>query len=390
MYTGFRFSVRNASTRASDRARVKSGFTLVELLVVIAIIGILIALLLPAVQAAREAARRSQCVNNLKQLGLGLQNYHDVHGSFPLGCGGTGTCVGWGGTYTGNCTRVSPFIPLLPFIEQQALYESIRAGGNSAGNASQMASPYGPPGWYSWANWNVQVASLLCPSDIRPRPAAGAVGENNYAFSHGDSIYNNYQYNPDPLNWSRGMFAGHWAVKLNMVTDGASNTIAMSERLRVNFSINTQTKVNVRQGTVVGMSSLSSSPGACLATAQGTYYADPTQVFGAFGTNWTDCETTRCGFTTVLAPNSPSCLMPSSLCSTCGYNDSPGGAYAPSSSHPAGVNGVMVDGSVRFISDNVNTGNLGLPEVQNVGPSPYGVWGAMGSKSGDEGAASNL
>ncbi len=107
--------------------RTKRGFTLVELLVVIAIIGILIALLLPAVQAAREAARRSQCVNNLKQLGIGLQNYHDIHRSFPIRQGGT-NCYG-SPYYDGNCIRASSFVGLLPFIEQQAAFNIISSGG---------------------------------------------------------------------------------------------------------------------------------------------------------------------------------------------------------------------------------------------------------------------
>ena len=92
---------------------VKRGFTLVELLVVIAIIGILIALLLPAVQAAREAARRSQCTNNMKQLGIALQNYHDVNRAFPIRQGGT-NCYG-SPYHDGNCIRASAFVGLLPF-----------------------------------------------------------------------------------------------------------------------------------------------------------------------------------------------------------------------------------------------------------------------------------
>lgn len=186
----------------------------------IAIIGILIALLLPAVQAAREAARRSQCVNNLKQLGLGLQNYHDVNSSFPPGCGGTASGVG----NNGNGVRISPFIPLLPFMEQQALYSQIQAGG---GNPNYP--PYGPRGWLGWSNWNVQVPSLLCPSDTRVHPAPGATGENNYAFSHGDSINQIYIWNSDPLNWSRGMFCNSRTVTMAMVTDGTSNTIIASD-----------------------------------------------------------------------------------------------------------------------------------------------------------------
>jgi prepilin-type N-terminal cleavage/methylation domain-containing protein/prepilin-type processing-associated H-X9-DG protein len=363
-----------ARTRGQAK-RTSGAFTLVELLVVIAIIGILIALLLPAVQAAREAARRSQCVNNLKQLGLGLQNYHDVQSSFPPGCGGTASGAG----NDGNGVRVSPFIPLLPFIEQQALYSQIQAGGGNP-----VYSPYGPRGWLTWSNWNVQVPSLLCPSDTRPRPAPGATGENNYAFSHGDSINQIYIWNSDPINWSRGMFCNSKTVTMSMVTDGTSNTIIASERLRANFGKGTQPKVNIRQGAVPSVA-VNTSPGLCLPFAAGMYYSDPTQVSGYFGTNWTDCEVKRCGFNTVLPPNAPSCDVVSTSCPTCGPADAQGGVFPPTSNHPGGADAVFVDGSVRFISDNINTGNLGAAEV-NVGPSPYGVWGAMGSKNGDEGA----
>jgi prepilin-type N-terminal cleavage/methylation domain-containing protein/prepilin-type processing-associated H-X9-DG protein len=364
-----------ASKKAPSRP-CRSAFTLVELLVVIAIIGILIALLLPAVQAAREAARRSQCSNNLKQLGIGLQNYHDIHRSLPFAKGGTSTSNAWAG---GNASRASGFIPLLSFIEQQALYAQIAAGGNVAGNASQMGMPLGPPGWYGWANWNVQVPSLLCPSDTMALPAAGAVAHNNYAFSHGDTINNNTNIT-NPAN-SRGVFLENGTVTLAMVLDGTSNTIAMSERIKANFGVGGLTMPTIKEGTYDGLTGVNLAPGICLGTANGLYYNSPAQIKGRFGTLWTDGQTERCGFTTVLGPNAPSCTTVANV-----NADSAGGVYAPSSNHPGGVNGVMVDGSVRFISDYINTGNLNAPEV-NAGPSPYGVWGAMGSKQGGEGAA---
>ena len=109
-------------SRSAPRAGRRIGFTLVELLVVIAIIGILIALLLPAVQAAREAARRSQCTHNIKQICLALQNYHDVMKCFPPREGGTSPP----GSGLNNGSRISPFVPLLPYLEQQALYVQIQ------------------------------------------------------------------------------------------------------------------------------------------------------------------------------------------------------------------------------------------------------------------------
>lgn len=374
-------SNRTQESGGTSATHLRRAFTLVELLVVIAIIGILIALLLPAVQAAREAARRSQCVNNLKQLGLSLNNYHDIYRSFPQGCGGTSACTTLpSGRYNGNCTRLSAFIPLLPYMEQQALFDQIRVGGNGA-------LAYGSAGWDgSWPNWAVQVSSLLCPSDPMPPPQPGSSGHNNYAFSHGDSINNIYIWNSDPVSWSRGMFTNAKTVTLSNVTDGTSNTIIMSERIRENYSLGGKgatALIPVNQGATVNLA-VNTNPGLCLTTANGRFYNDPTQVYGYFGTNWTDCETARCGFNTVLPPNSPSCNVTSTICSTCGPSDAQGGIFPPSSNHPGGACAVMVDGSVHFIVDSIDTGNLAYAEVSG-GPSPYGVWGALGSKDGGEG-----
>jgi prepilin-type N-terminal cleavage/methylation domain-containing protein len=139
------------------------GFTLVELLVVIAIIGVLVSLLLPAVQAAREAARRTKCVNHLKQFGIALHNYADVWRTLPCRRYGTTGTMGTSNAPSTtnrdhNAGRINAFIALLPFIEQQTMFDRIQAG--DAANA-----PGGPRGDQSWAVWDTPPPILKCPSD---------------------------------------------------------------------------------------------------------------------------------------------------------------------------------------------------------------------------------
>ena len=196
--------------------RERRGFTLVELLVVIAIIGILVGLLLPAVQAAREAARRMQCSNNLKQLGLAALNYESAFKKMPYRKGGSDTAN------LSNKGRRSGFISILPYIE----------GGNQSNNieAGQPPSipPGGPEGWTGWAPWNVSPGFMKCPSD----PSASLVGRyNSYAMSIGDSM-GRWQWDlQDNVN-VRGMFAPQSrGFSLAQVTDGTSNTLMYSERL---------------------------------------------------------------------------------------------------------------------------------------------------------------
>ncbi len=130
----------------------KRGFTLVELLVVIAIIGVMVGLLLPAVQAAREAARRMQCSNNMKQLGLGMHNYHAAYNTFAAGMDGT----------LGNGRRANQnLVGILPFVEQQALWEQISnplAGVAPMGNNPGTDAP-------TYTPWATQISNYRCPSD---------------------------------------------------------------------------------------------------------------------------------------------------------------------------------------------------------------------------------
>jgi prepilin-type N-terminal cleavage/methylation domain-containing protein/prepilin-type processing-associated H-X9-DG protein len=357
----------------------RRAFTLVELLVVIAIIGVLVALLLPAVQAAREAARRGQCSNNVKQFGLALHNYHDTFKAFPPRKGGTNGCNSAVDLARVKCNydRLSAFIMLLPFYEQKALYDTIQAGGvtDSAGN---LIASGGPAPWYNnarWPAWQQQIGIVICPSDkIIPTPTSQA--HNSYAFSIGDSLTN---WNSNTFQ-ARGLFGGSArCVGLQWVTDGSSNTIAMSERTSngVNFGLRAAAGEDIRNVTVSNISSSVVNPGTCNAQVQGTIVAG-VSIKAKFGSIWSDGQAEINAFNTVLRPNGPSCVNDAN-----GNADSTGGVLSASSYHPGGVNGLFADGSVRFVNQNINCGNPAAPPP-SAGPSPYGVWGALGSISGKE------
>lgn len=354
--------------------RCPSGFTLVELLVVIAIIGILIALLLPAVQAAREAARRSQCTNNLKQLGLGLHNYHDVNRVFPYRMGGTAAQPNWN-SWLSNAGRKSGFVPLLPYIEQGAMYDRIRAGDQTAG-----IPPDGPYAWQGWSVWDDSPDLLLCPSDNGVPNRTGPY--NSYAFCIGDRFDNIAD-----ATQVRGLFATYTTYSTADVTDGTSNTIAMSERVcgakistSAPWSLTAAQSVEHIQAVITGVQGLIQQPVLCLSRTDGKYVVPPATVHTLWGGRWTDGRPARVGFTTVLPPNGPSCSDPSSTETNA---DQVHVVLPPSSRHPGGVNCLFADGSVRFISNTIDTGSLATQQPAT-GPSVYGVWGALGSKDGGE------
>jgi prepilin-type N-terminal cleavage/methylation domain-containing protein/prepilin-type processing-associated H-X9-DG protein len=338
-----------------SRRRPAAAFTLVELLVVIAIIGILIALLLPAVQAAREAARRSQCTNSLKQLGLAHHNYHDTHRAFVFRKGGPSTSYG----------RLSGFVPLLPFLEQAPMYAQIKAG-----DSSQSIPPFGPKPWSSWTPWDIAPTTLSCPSD--PGPGSTNTHIHNYAFSVGDSVAG-----INDATTVRGMFAATRCVRMADVTDGLSNTIMMSERLKLDFNPRTVANREVQQVLGTKMNVTANPPRNCANESDGGYFKAG-QVKGRFGTWWTDGQSERNAFNTILPPNGPSCSEGGDV-----NADASSSVLPPSSRHPGGVNALMADGSVHFFSETIDTGDLSV-NAPTSGASPYGVWGRLGSKDGGE------
>ncbi|RMG04991.1 MAG: DUF1559 domain-containing protein [Planctomycetota bacterium] len=350
--------------------QTRRAFTLVELLVVIAIIGILIALLLPAVQAAREAARRSQCTNNLKQLGIALHNYHDTNGVFPYMRGGTTGSD----SQTSNRTSLTGFIGMLPYLEQRALYEMISNPLDSNGDGTPDWPAFGPAAWVSaypgWQYENSQVEALLCPSDGLAKSKNDSFGQKSYVMSVGDSIQGNNGWRR-----TRGLFDQYRNRRFADITDGSSNTVAFSEA-----AIGRKNGRRVRGNIAVVGKGIYDNPSTCLATmgANGEYATTVSKVYGRRGSRWPDGRPLYSGFTTVLPPNAPSCGWDA--------RDWEWGIYSATSYHPGGVNVCMADGSVHFIRETIDTGNLAQKEGARQGrsESPYGIWGALGTIQGGE------
>jgi prepilin-type N-terminal cleavage/methylation domain-containing protein/prepilin-type processing-associated H-X9-DG protein len=309
----------------------QKGFTLVELLVVIAIIGILVALLLPAIQAAREAARRSQCINNLKQVVLAYQNYHDSMKTFPRFAFKPPAYGEWEG--------YSAHAQILPYIEQQALFDQLTIESN---NFYLRWHENGAANGLNTVRAS-DLPAFLCPSDRRfPSIAVGRESGRgcNYAGSMGVS-----------LSWTNntlqnGMFRRTMETRMADVLDGTSSTVMVSEIL-AGDNDNTIYRVGEVCMTAAGPGSVNLTTVANWAQTN----CLPTAHLSTNGNNWLAPLPTQTIFNMVATPN---WQFPTCEYSPSGYAADRDGVFPARSRHPGGVNSAYVDGSVAFLTDDID------------------------------------
>ncbi|TWU06741.1 Type II secretion system protein G precursor [Symmachiella macrocystis] len=390
----------------SARSAAGKGFTLIELLVVIAIIAILVALIMPAVQHAREAARRTQCKNNLKQLGLALHEYHESFNVFPYMQGGTVGGIINGGFYgDGNELQVNGFIQLLPYLDRTPLYRRIQ-GASTPRPGGGFYPPWGgAPDDIAYTPWQARIPVFICPSNPTGTFTFNS-GQRSYAMCMGDTVNNaglvprfvgSNATTPGPnqafltgVIGTRGLFGFISSTSFRDMSDGTSNTIAMSER----GIYSAGSGRDVRGLTAKNFTTqVLNSPVLCLASEVGGKKYDidvDVEIDQHQGAMWHRGSPQSAGFNTILPPNSPSC-MPNDV-------DNSWALVSAGSYHENSVHCLMGDGSVRNVSEVINTGNLaarpGDPIIDRqlaedfplftVGQSNYGVWGALGTTQGSE------
>jgi len=381
--------------------RVRRGFTLIELLVVIAIIAVLIALLLPAVQQARESARRTQCSNNLKQLGLAMHNYLSQQGTFPP-LVQNGSFNVWGSTYAGAGGYTGIYFDPWPLdwsasilgqMDQIPLYNQLNF------SVSSGWAGFGSAGWdpQNTSVLAIQISSLLCPSENMTRTTIGPGTRKNYVANIGGPanffawsgmlvpLKNNPPFDYSGVYWNSNSGT---TFGFESIMDGSTNTAMFSETLLgsgptgpVNLSA-TSRKSNYQwqltipnfwdQGPSGGFTALQFVR-TCLAIP-GTYLSKGVST-PANGNIWMASNAASCllwdSYNHFMPPNTQSCAASNNFYST-GYGEFMD-ALPPSCNHPGGINLGFADGSVRFVKNNVS----------------YQIWWALGTRNGGESISSD-
>lgn len=305
--------------------RPARGFTLIELLVVMAVIGLLVALLLPAVQAAREAARRMQCQNNLKQIGLALAAYEAAVRVYPFGVGGGGPVDVGGGV-----ARWSAQSQLLPYLERADVFNSV--------NFSFVPWVHHPVyGQHNHTALSSRIAVFLCPSDPDQILETYNLAHNSYRACAGTLPYNLRFDSPDATGRNDGIFWYQSAIRPAELIDGASATAMFSERCLGNSS-----RPDPKSDYYLTSPSLQACAQASLATTP--RHSSPQEWSGQ---RWADGNLFYTRYQHVFPPNLPSCNF--------GTEDFDAQVVVTATSrHPGGVNVLLADGSVRLVQDAID------------------------------------